>query len=131
MANLNDSKRTISFDQKSIRLIERITKALEEANKRPVDRTTNVFQQHNMELPEIPEQKVPNPSDFVQDLGSELFATGDGEVISWKGDNFYKSCGAIVDDDRPNGGTSTCVLPVGHAAGFCVDWDGQRAGKDL
>lgn len=44
-------------------------------------------------------------------LGPEMFT--DGNVISYKGENYFKACSAFVSDRR-DGGQTFCVKRVGH-----------------
>lgn len=60
----------------------------------------------------------------VIDLGNSMFCDIEEKVINWKGDNFYKACGQHVGS-LPGGGTSSCVLPIGHKYGDHIDYDGR------
>lgn len=66
-----------------------------------------------------------------KDLGPELFIV-DGDVISYKGENFYRACNAFVRD-LPDGGQSFCVKRVGHPGGVHEAYDGSllRGSGDL
>lgn len=57
------------------------------------------------------------------DLGNSMFCNKDETVINWKGENYYKACGAHVRH-LPEGGTSSCVLRVGHNGYSHQDYDG-------
>jgi hypothetical protein len=60
----------------------------------------------------------------IIDLGNSMFASADETVINWKGENYYKACGEFVRN-LPEGGTSTCVLRVGHPGRIHEDYDGH------
>lgn len=47
------------------------------------------------------------------DIGPECFADGEGNVISWKGQDFVKTCGEFVKD-LPDGGQAFCTLNYDH-----------------
>jgi hypothetical protein len=53
-----------------------------------------------------------------------MFCDKDELVINWKGENYYRACGAEVGP-RPNGGTSTCVLRVNHGGYSHMDYYGR------
>lgn len=53
-------------------------------------------------------------SQDIIDLGSEMFASADLKVISYKGENYYRACGAELFQDPDNGTTSSCIKPIGH-----------------
>lgn len=59
----------------------------------------------------------------IIDIGPECFASADVHVISYKGDNYYKSCDEFVAD-RPKGGQTFCVKRIGHPGTIHEDWDG-------
>lgn len=56
------------------------------------------------------------------DIGPECFT--DGDVISYKGQNFYRACDAFVSD-LPDGGQSFCVKRVGHPGKTHEDYEGR------
>lgn len=59
------------------------------------------------------------------DIGPECFADPDATVISYKGSNYYRACGARVVDILPGGGTSTCVKRTGHPGNEHEDFGGN------
>lgn len=66
----------------------------------------------------------------VIDLGPELFVTGDGTVIGWKGEWFYKACGELVYK-KPEGGATHCVKRVGHPGWDHEDFDGNLRDRNF
>lgn len=75
--------------------------------------------------------------DNIINIGPECFADGDLDVICYKGENYYKSCGEIVrlnDPEKgPDGGYSTCVKRFNHQGGLHQDYEGNmiyRAKED-
>jgi hypothetical protein len=54
----------------------------------------------------------------------ECFMDGDGNVISFKGENFFRACDNFVRR-REDGGSSHCVKRAGHPSKDCEDWDGN------
>lgn len=56
-------------------------------------------------------ESYPRAFGNLTDIGPECFT--DGDVISYKGENFYRACGAWVCDN-PEGGAAFCVKRVGH-----------------
>lgn len=66
----------------------------------------------------------------IKDLGPEMFATGDGTVISWKGDSFYKACDVEVEK-FPEGGTSHCVKRVNHKSWDHEDYEGRTRDRNF
>lgn len=59
------------------------------------------------------------------DLGPECFADVDAHVISWKGENYYKSCDEPVVT-QPDGSGSHCVKRIDHPGDIHEDYDGNR-----
>lgn len=55
------------------------------------------------------------------DIGPECFTNGD--VISYKGENYYRACDAFVTD-RPEGGQSFCVKRINHPGTIHEAYDG-------
>lgn len=55
------------------------------------------------------------------DIGPEAFTNG--EVINYKGANFYRACDAWVSN-LENGGKSFCVKRVDHPGDFHEDYNG-------
>lgn len=55
-------------------------------------------------------------------LGPECFT--DGDVISYKGENYYRACNVFVAD-LEDGGQSHCVKRVGHPSKQHEDYDGR------
>lgn len=55
-------------------------------------------------------------------LGPEWFIAGD--VISYKGENFYRACDKVVRE-LPDGGQSHCVKRAGHPSVMCEDFCGE------
>lgn len=47
------------------------------------------------------------------DVLEGAFVNHEGNVIGYQGENFYRACGAFVND-LPEGGTAFCVKRVGH-----------------
>lgn len=66
---------------------------------------------------------APPISKDVIDLGPELFASADLRVISYKGNNYYKTCDEKVYD-LPAGGATHCVLRMFHHYGH-QDFEGR------
>jgi flagellar basal body L-ring protein FlgH len=58
------------------------------------------------------------------DLGNGIFTDDEEDVLNWKGNNFYKACGAVVAT-LPDGSTSTCVKHLGHPSNEHEDINGQ------
>lgn len=54
---------------------------------------------------------------------TKAFATPDEDVISWRGENYYKGCDIHVRD-LPDGGQSFCVKRVNHPGNLHEDFDG-------
>lgn len=52
-----------------------------------------------------------------------MFASNDGTVINWLGENYYKACGEQISR------LSSCVKRVGHPNDH-EDYDGQTKGRD-
>lgn len=63
--------------------------------------------------------------DFI-DIGPQCFT--DGDVISYKGENFYRACGELVAE-LEGGGRSHCVKRIGHPGNQHEDYDGRRLTK--
>lgn len=59
--------------------------------------------------------------DNYTDIGPECFTNGN--VISYKGENYYRACDAFVTD-RPEGGQSFCVKRVDHPGTIHEAYDG-------
>jgi hypothetical protein len=55
-------------------------------------------------------------------LGPECFT--DGDVISYKGENYYRACNVLVSD-LEDGGQSHCVKRVNHPSKQHEDYDGR------
>lgn len=53
------------------------------------------------------------------------FSNADESVINWKGDNFYRSCDALVME-MPDGGATYCVKRADHPGDIHEDYDGVR-----
>jgi len=64
-----------------------------------------------------------NEAGFLS-LGPECFIGPDRNVISYKGENFYRACSEWVSD-LPEGGGSFCVLRVDHPGAEHEDYDGR------
>lgn len=60
----------------------------------------------------------------IVDIGSECFANEEETIISYKGENFYKSCDHQVTDIE-GGGASHCVKRVDHPGVRHEDFDGN------
>lgn len=58
----------------------------------------------------------------IIDIGPECFASGDLRIISYKGENYYQSCGEVVNETKT--GTSHCVKRVGHGTSPHEDFFG-------
>jgi hypothetical protein len=56
-------------------------------------------------------------------LGPEVFTDKDETVISYKGENFYRGCGAFVRR-HPDGGASYCVRRFNHLGKTHEDYRG-------
>lgn len=59
----------------------------------------------------------------IVDIGPECFTDGDRLVISYKGDNYYRSCGTVVLDSGL--GSSSCVKRSGHQSKDHEDFFGN------
>lgn len=70
----------------------------------------------------VDDSRVTN-SDFI-DIGPECFSDSDRTVISWKGENFYRACDAVVVAHKLEGGSTHCVQRVGHPDNIHQDFDG-------
>lgn len=68
------------------------------------------------------EEYDPMATDFPP-IGPECFSNKERTVISWKGENFYKACDALVVE-HPDGGASHCVKRVGHPSIIHESFDG-------
>lgn len=66
--------------------------------------------------------------DFI-DIGAQCFTDTDEKIISYKGENYYKSCPELVAD-LPDGGQSFCVKRVGHPGYIHEDFDGRTRTED-
>lgn len=51
--------------------------------------------------------------DEIVPIGPECFANGEQTVISWKGQEYVKTCGSFVAD-LPDGGKAFCTLTFDH-----------------
>lgn len=60
--------------------------------------------------------------DFIN-IGPQAFANKEETVINWKGENFYRACGVIVQVTRY--GTTSCVKRVDHPGEIHEDYDGN------
>lgn len=70
------------------------------------------------------EWPIEDPSSGIVNLGSEMFANGDLSVISYKGENYYQSCGEVVTGSgHPDEESTTCVRRVRHPGRIHEDWD--------
>jgi len=56
------------------------------------------------------------------DIGPECFTNGN--VISYKGENYYRACDAFVNDRSEEGGQSFCVKRVDHPGTIHEAYDG-------
>lgn len=74
-------------------------------------------------------QRSLNISNDVVDLGPEMFASSDLKVIGYKGENYYRSCPEKVYD-KPEGGATFCVKPIGHVQSEHEDAFGRTLGRD-
>lgn len=54
---------------------------------------------------------------------SGMFASSDKKVINWEGENYYRACGELVVE-KPEGGSTSCILPVSHRHWDHRDWNG-------
>lgn len=64
-------------------------------------------------------------SNEIVDLAPELFKSADDRVISYKGVNYYKTCGEVVYEKR-DGSTSHCVLRMHHPYPDHEDYEGRH-----
>lgn len=64
------------------------------------------------------------------DIGPEAFTDGDEEVISYKGENYYKSCPERVTGEDDGAG-SFCVKRVNHPGDVHEDFHGRIKVKKL
>lgn len=72
-----------------------------------------------------------NTRDESVTLGPELFIGNSGDVISFKGENFYRACNRFVRK-LDNGDSTHCVKRAGHPGTICEDYDGETYDrKDL
>lgn len=91
---------------------------LADLRERLLERATNLLNSY--------EGIWPTPMSDFTDIGPECFASGDGLVISYKGENYYKACGALVEPVRaPEGGSTSCVKRVNHPGNIHEDWHGN------
>lgn len=58
----------------------------------------------------------------LKQLDQTAFTNGD--VISYKGENYYRACGVHVFD-LDNGGKTSCVKRVGHPGNTHEDYEGR------
>lgn len=78
--------------------------------------------------PNCPGRPAPEESmDNYIDIGPECFTNGN--VISFKGENYYRACNEFVSD-LPDGGQSFCVKRVGHAGNMHEDYDNRATWKE-
>jgi len=63
----------------------------------------------------------PYNNERYEDIGPECFT--DGFVISYKGENYYRACGAVVLW-KEGGATTSCVKRVGHPGSIHEDYQG-------
>lgn len=59
----------------------------------------------------------------IIDIGPECFANGEATIISYKGENYYKTCDALVIEGL--GSRSYCVKRCGHGGDIHEDFDGM------
>lgn len=69
-------------------------------------------------------------SDVIDFDVPEMFASKDLKVISYKGANYYKACGATVWE-KPSGGRTSCIKPVGHIRWAHEDGHGNKFDGDF
>lgn len=60
--------------------------------------------------------------EYLITIGDECFTNG--EVISYKGENYYKACDTPVKNNE-DGSTSHCVRRVGHPGLLHEAYDGS------
>jgi hypothetical protein len=72
------------------------------------------------EIGQTPTEK--KPTDNYTVLGPELFTNGD--VISYKGENYYRACDERVTT-MADGGQSFCVKRVNHPGKIHEDYEGR------
>lgn len=65
-----------------------------------------------------------DPDKQPKELDTPAFTNISETVINYKGDNFYKACGVIVNADVITGSTS-CVKRINHPGTAHEDWDGN------
>lgn len=63
-----------------------------------------------------------NSDSTFTDIAPECFT--DGDVISYKGQNFYRACDFLVTEE-PEGAGSYCVKRVNHPSGVHEDYIGR------
>lgn len=107
----------IELDPTARRTMENLTKAIEKLTQ--TQKVSGTFVQ-NVTTPEYPHRS----GDFTV-IGPECFTDESLNVISWKGDNFYRACGVRVFD-AGGGAGSTCVKRKGHdVTKYHEDYDGR------
>ena len=63
------------------------------------------------------------------DIAPECFADKDLTVISYKGENFYRACNALVKR-HADGSSLHCVKRVGHPSVTHESYDGHVTSED-
>lgn len=91
------------------------------------DKAKAFCEQALLRLGEIGREKI-GSKDLV-DIGPEAFTNG--EVISYKGDNYYRACDTLVTHQEGNGGKSFCVKRIGHPGKLHEDYYGNMRSEDV
>jgi phosphoribosylpyrophosphate synthetase len=137
----------VSFDRGGAKAMERLARAIEQSNQIEIDkerhrraekekaaekaRAAPTGCDEHCPVHEVADDESGEVAEDVSYdytvIGPECFV--DGVVISYKGENYYKSCDAFVYD-REDGGQSFCVLRVNHHGTIHEAYDGKlRDGK--
>lgn len=106
------------------RTLNKIARALEHSNQIEIEKARDRIALTSSEDVKIvpTTQAGTEGMETYTTLGPECFT--DGLVISYKGENYYKACGAFITD-REDGGQSFCVRRVGHSYGH-ENYNGTR-----
>jgi hypothetical protein len=114
-------KRIVELSSQDRHILEKIAKGLDNLKPKPsrplsdegTAKRRALFEQFfGQPLPDLPSEFPYQSGDFTV-LGPELFTDRQVEVISYKGENFYRACNVLVKEDA-DGGASHCVKRVGH-----------------
>lgn len=118
---------TVTFDRGGAKALERLSRAIEQSNLLELEKIRDRRAKDEVAVPigcdeHCPVHEAKDVDSSYTVIGPKCFT--DGKVISYKGENYYKTCDAYVYDHE-GGGQSFCVLRLGHPNKYHEAYDGH------